>query len=270
MTRRLTRVSRFFLLPALLLCCITHFERPTIAAEEALPIARVAIFDYPEGTGKGPKSLKRFLTPANGFTPVVVTPDEIQQGVLTDFDVLIMPGGSASKQSKALGETGREAIKKFVNAGGGYVGICAGAYLASSNYNWSLWLVNARVWDRTHWARGTGQVTLCLSPDGCELLKADDRVDVYYGQGPLLMPDNQPHLPGYQVLATYETEVAKKGAPEGAMTDTHAIVRTKFGKGRVICFSPHPESSNGPNYLMLNGVRWASGVDDLVHSQVSN
>jgi glutamine amidotransferase-like uncharacterized protein len=219
---------------------------------------RVAIYDHSEGTAKGPNNLLRFLTSEAGFACRRVTPDDIREGALRDSDVLIMPGGSGSLQAKKLEAAGRDEIRRFVKEGGGYVGICAGSYLASSHYDWSLGLINARVWDRVHWARGQGNVTLGLTAPGRELLHAaGDQVEVYYGQGPLLVPDNNPDLPGYQVLARYETEVARKGAPEEAMTGTHAIIRSKFGAGRVICFSPHPEANGGPNLLMLSGVRWA-------------
>jgi hypothetical protein len=42
------------------------------------------------------------------------------------------------------------------------------------------------------------------------------------------------------------------------MTGTHAIVRSQFGQGRVMCFSPHPESRGGPNALITAGVRWVA------------
>ena len=84
---------------------------------------------------------------------------------------------------------------------------------------------------------------------------------VYYGQGPLLVPGDHPELPAYEVLAEYETEVVANGAIPGVMKDTHAIVRASFGKGRVICFSPHPERPSGPNEMILQGVRWAASPD---------
>lgn len=220
---------------------------------------RVAIYDHSDDSATGPKNLMKFLTPNNGFTCQRLRPEDIQAGLLSNFEVLVVPGGSGSKQAEMLEETGREAVRKFVDAGGGYVGICAGSYLASSQYPWSLNLINARVWDRAHWARGTGTVTIGLSPAGLDAFDQDNAViDVYYGQGPLLVPGQHPDLPQYEVLASYQTEVAQKGAPVGAMIGTHAIVRGEFGKGRVMCFSPHPESSGGPNSLISSGVRWVA------------
>ncbi|MCA9129452.1 MAG: biofilm PGA synthesis protein PgaC [Planctomycetales bacterium] len=220
---------------------------------------RVAIYDHSPGTANGPKNLLSFLTINNGFDARRVSPEDIRQGVLSDIDVLIMPGGSGSSQAEHLKVEGRKAICDFVDQGGGYVGICAGSYLASSHYEWSLGLINARVWDRAHWARGNGQVRMLLSETGQRALANEGKMlDVYYGQGPLLIPGNNPHLPPYEVLASYGTEIATKGAPRTAMLGTHAIIRASFGKGRVICFSPHPETKTGPNHIMSSSVLWAA------------
>ncbi len=229
------------------------------AALNASNTIKVAIYDHSEDTANGPKNLMQFLTLESGFQCQRLRPEDIRSGRLDEFEVLIMPGGSGSKQAEMLEAKGCEEIRKFVDSGGGYVGICAGSYLASSQYSWSLDLINARVWDRAHWARGTGTVTIGLTTAGDQFFKQQDStLDVYYGQGPLLVPGDNAELPQYEVLASYNSEVASKGAPVGAMVGTHAIVRSQFGNGRVICYSPHPESSGGPNGLIVVGVRWVA------------
>ncbi|MEW4565453.1 BPL-N domain-containing protein [Bremerella sp. JC770] len=243
---------------SLLLLTVSSAQAQTNVVTENAPLIRVAIYEHGNGTASGPKNLTRILSEEKGFVATVVSPEQIREGILDQCDVLIMPGGSGSKQAKMLEDEGREVVRNYVNSGGGYVGICAGSYLASSHYSWSLGLINAKVWDRSHWARGTGTVSLDISPAGCKILDVEEgELDCYYGQGPLIVPNDDPSLPGYEVLATYATEVAKKGAPKGAMVGTHAIVRTMYGQGRVICFSPHPEKSGGPNAIMAEGVRWA-------------
>ncbi len=223
---------------------------------------RVAIYDHSDGSANGPKSLLRILDSEHGFVSQRVTPEDIRKGRLADFDVVILPGGSGSKQASMLEESGREQIRSFVGKGGGYIGICAGSYLASSHYSWSLNLINARVWDRAHWARGNGKVKVGISTTVSDVFDSEETtLDVYYGQGPLLIPGNNPDLPMYQVLAVYETEVAANGAPAEAMIGTHAIVRSQFGDGRVLCYSPHPETIGGPNWMILKGVRWAAKRD---------
>lgn len=230
---------------------------------------RVAIYDHSTGTANGPKALRRFLTDDAGFECVRVTPEDIQGDALSRCDVLVMPGGSGSAQSRKLGDVGRDRVRRFVREGGGYVGICAGSYLASSHYDWSLHLLNAQVHDRAHWARGTGRVTLTMTPAGQVALgESDEQIDVYYGQGPLLIPDNKPDLPAFEPLAKYATEIAKNGAPSGVMIGTTAIARARFGQGRVICYSPHPEVSDGPNHLITAGIEWAAGeVSEPVETQ---
>lgn len=219
----------------------------------------VAIYDHSDGTARGPRNLESFLTPEAGFRCLRLTPAEIRAGRLDAFDVLIVPGGSGSKQAANLEEEGRLRVQRFVEQGGGYLGICAGSYLASSQYEWSLHLINAKVFDREHWARGTGQVQLGITDVGQDfLLTGGPEIEVYYGQGPLLVPDDRPHLPPFESLATYQSEIAEKGAPSGVMVGTTAIARAPYGEGRVICFSPHCEVTGGPRHMVVEAVRWAS------------
>ncbi len=68
---------------------------------------------------------------------------------------LIIPGGRARKIADAIGCEGRQAIRRYVGGGGGYLGVCSGAYLGSAHYDWSLNLVNAKMCDSAL-ATGTG------------------------------------------------------------------------------------------------------------------
>ncbi|MDB4662390.1 BPL-N domain-containing protein [Verrucomicrobiales bacterium] len=105
---------------------------------------------------------------------------------MAKVDVLIQPGGSGGKQGRALEESGRKAVRDFVRGGGGYLGVCGGAYLATNDYDWSLDLIDAKVVDRRHWARGKGTVKLQLSPAGTKFFgQESDELSIYYAQGPL-------------------------------------------------------------------------------------
>lgn len=197
------------------------------------------------------------------FTVSRITPEEIRAGKLSKVDVLVHPGGSGSGQGKALEKKGREAVREFVKKGGGFLGVCAGAYLATNDYDWSLNLIDAKVVDRKHWARGKGEVTLKLSPKGKELFeRKSNEMKIYYAQGPLLgrREWDSPAVPNYESLAIFATEIAEKGAPKGVMARTSAAVRANYGKGRVFCFSPHPELTEGLDHLIPLTVSWAAGV----------
>jgi hypothetical protein len=70
---------------------------------------------------------------------------------------------------------------------------------------------------------------------------------------------DDPDVPNYESMAIYKTEIAMKGAPQGVMARTSAAVRAQYGKGRVFCFSPHPELTEGLHHLIRLTVQWAAG-----------
>jgi glutamine amidotransferase-like uncharacterized protein len=230
---------------------------------------RVAIFADAGVTEKAVPQVMKCLPESKGFDVKKITAKKIRAGDLKDFDLLIHPGGAASKQGSTLGEDGRAAVKRFVERGGGFIGICAGAYLASAEYPWSLGLLDAHVLDRAHWARGQGNVELKLSSLGQSALTTDKEVcTIHFENGPLLGPGEKDDIEDYEALASFETEIRDNGAPVGAMKGTTAIARGKFGKGRVVCFSPHPEKTPGRESFLQSAVRWAAGdYDSATHHQ---
>ena len=230
---------------------------PAVGADAPI---RVAVFKD-SGVGRSSDDLIAAMkSAADGkFEVTRLAAEEIRDGKLADVDVLVHPGGSGSKQGKALGEAGRQAVRKYVREGGGLLGVCGGAYLATNDYSWSLNLIDAKVLDRKHWARGTGTVTLRLSPKGSEFFQHDgDEMSIHYAQGPLLARRewDDPEVPDYESLAIYSTEIAKNGAPVGVMAGTSAAIRCEYGKGRVFCFSPHPELTDGRHHLIPLVVKW--------------
>jgi glutamine amidotransferase-like uncharacterized protein len=229
------------------------------SALQAAPKAiRVAIFSDAGVTKSGVKQVENCLPASQGFELKTITAEQIRDGALNNFDVLIHGGGSASKQGETLGEKGRDAIKKFVDSGGGFIGICAGAYLASAQYKWSLGVIDAQVIDGAHWARGEGDVKLWLSSAGQKALKLEkESCTIHFENGPLLGPGKRDDIEDYEPLATFESEMRKNDAPPGIMKGTTAIARGKFGKGRVVCFSPHPEKTPGREMFLQSAVRWA-------------
>ncbi len=220
----------------------------------------VALYDAGGVGRKGPTELEKDLGELTDVVVRRVGSPEIRSGVLKQFDVLIIPGGSGSKQARALGTDGCRGIVKFVENGGGYVGFCAGSYLASNNYTWSLKIIDAKVIDRRHWKRGKGRVKIELTAEGRRLLGNEPGlIDIRYANGPLLAPAQDPNIPDFKALALYRTEIAKNGALEGVMKDTPAIVAGRFGQGRVLCSSPHPEYTDGLESFVHRAVRWAAG-----------
>jgi glutamine amidotransferase-like uncharacterized protein len=213
-----------------------------------------------EGASKeAPPQVQKCLPASRGFETKTISAAEIRSGALAQFDVLIQPGGSGSGQAKALGDEGCQRVKKFVDGGGGYVGICAGSYLASAQYPWSLGLLNARVIDTKHWERGAGKVELRFTGVGQTALRAEDETcSIHFENGPLLGPNDSQDGDAIELLAAFDSEIAENGAPAGVMKGTAAIARGKYGSGRVVCFSPHPEKTPGREALLQSAVRWAA------------
>lgn len=211
------------------------------------------------GTSDSRAKLVTLLSKQQNLEVCDLTVDDIRGGKWQGVQVLIHPGGSGGGQGKALGEEGRKSVREFVSAGGGFVGVCAGAYLASADYDWSLHILDAKVVDRKHWNRGFGTVELTLSPSGRGFFETDrERVSIYYHQGPLLTPANDPDIDDYVDLAQFETEIVKNGAPTGVMRGCTAIATGHFRQGRVLAISPHPELTAGEESLLLLGIQWAA------------
>lgn len=231
-------------------------------ASTAKPIAiRVALYKGPGTGGNGPPSLMKRLDDAPFSSITQVTPEEIRGGVLTNYDVIIFGGGSGSKEAESIGETGRAAVKEFVANGGGYVGICAGAYLATSGYPWSLGLVNARTVS-PKWQRGRGPVKLELTEPGRIVLgERTATFDCLYANGPIIAPDTKTNLPAFETLAYFRSEYASNGAPAGVMINSPAIVRGQYQQGRVVCVSPHPEQTDGLQDIVPNAILWVAPKD---------
>jgi hypothetical protein len=124
-------------------------------------------------------------------------------------------------------------------------------------------LIDARLIDVEHWARGIGKVKLRLSAGGRAALETNESIQsIHYENGPLLGPAHNEDILDYETLATYETEIRENDAPLGVMKGTTAIARGRFGKGHVVCFSPHPEKTPNREAYLRAAVCWAAtGAD---------
>lgn len=218
----------------------------------------VAIYD---GAGAGGDSQGRlFEQQLAGCRVERLGPEDMRAGCLEAFDAVVFPGGSGSGQAKAIGPKGRENVRSFIGGGGGYIGVCAGAYLALDNYDWSLRLLPLDSFDRSHWRRGNATLAIELEHAGVSLFpEAQEHMDIEFRQGPLMRPSEE--MGGREpaeVLAWFKSGVGRNGANPNTMIDTPAIVRGRFGQGRVLLFSPHPEKTEGLEEWLRTAIDWSS------------
>lgn len=236
--------------------------------------ARQLLIGFFDGPGVGPSgkdNLPRIVDGAEKMDFHYLGPADIRPEILKQFDVLIFPGGSGSKQAAALGEERREYVRDFVREGGGYVGVCAGAYLCSAHYSWSLDLVDSSVFTGSReipgegkkqmWFRGNGaRIDIELTESGSKIF--DDvplEFDVHFQNGPIISPNESPEIEDYQILAWFRSEQVRWEPQRGTMVDTPAIVSSRFGKGRVMSVSPHPEKDKALESIIVDSIRWVSG-----------
>lgn len=196
----------------------------------------------------------------SGIEVVHVKGNEIAEGILTGFDVVIFTGGSGSGQADALGEKGRENVREFVREGGGYIGICAGAYLACTGFSWGVGVLDAKAVS-PKWRRGHGIVEMEITAAGEEIIGLPAKThQVRYQNGPIIEPHGRDDIPPFETVAFFRSELAENDTPEGIMVNSPAIVRGTFGEGRVVVSSPHPESTDGlEGSFAPAAVRWATG-----------
>ncbi len=226
-------------------------------------------FDGP-GTGGSKTDLFGVIDTAADMTLHFLGGAEMRPEVLDQFDVVVFPGGSGSKQAKAISENGRAAVSGFIDAGGGYVGVCAGAYLCSSHYDWSLNLIDSSVFTGSQeipgkgkkqmWYRGGSvDIDMQLTEAGQSIFgEVGERVMVRYHNGPIISPKADASLEDYRVLAWFRSENGLWEPQKGTMINTPAIVSGGFGEGKVISVSPHPESTEALHPIIANSIRWVA------------
>ncbi|HID17643.1 TPA: hypothetical protein EYP26_05055 [Candidatus Bathyarchaeota archaeon] len=156
----------------------------------------------------------------------------IEEGGLGAFDLLVIPGGYTFRLLASLSGRAAGNIRSFVQRGGGYVGICMGAYAAPA-----LGLVEAEAL-RFH---GEKMVDIFISDPSHPVAKGfRGWVRMYYQNGPEFVPKR-----GERVVATFRSGRA-------------AILSAELGLGRIVLFSPHPERVKGTWGLLRNAVEFCS------------
>jgi hypothetical protein len=235
---------------------IAALPPPASWAADSPPPLRVALYDDAGSAGRGVPKMKEHLAKVPAMKLTLVKGEDIRAGVLKDFDVVIFTGGSGSGQANGLGEAGRRQVREFVERGGGYVGICAGAYLACEGFSWGLKILDAKTVS-PKWRRGSGTVKMELTDEGRRILgDKPGQFDVRYVNGPIIQPSTHAAIPDFKPLALFRTELAENDTPKGVMVNSPAAAAGTLGRGRVITFSPHPEQTDGLEGLVIRAIEW--------------
>ncbi len=188
-----------------------------------------------------------------GKTLTVLDAKSIETLASKTADCIAFPGGLANEQDAAISETGVKAVRAFVDAGGGYLGICAGAYLASATVQWEGATVRYRLGLYNGTAIGSIHQIAKYPGSSVAGLKLSDMPlfdgllahrTVFYFGGPYFEG-----VTAKDTMATYH------------INSKPAIISSTFGKGRVVLVGPHIEYDL-TSYRDIVGWPESSGVKD--------
>jgi glutamine amidotransferase-like uncharacterized protein len=231
-----------------------------------------------------------------GCSFTTVRGQDIRDGCLDDYDVLIWPGGHYPAYWGEVGLDGKAEIQEFVSGGGGYLGVCAGAYYAA---DYMVWMDDDAYPPPDYKAEGD-ELNLDLFPGVAygPIFEIADRNNTYWAMVEINIVD-QTHsitesMPdpmtmfyfGGPYLEPYDdANVSILGRYN--ITGTAAIVACSYGEGRVFLIGPHGEIEEGSDRdgwkfpdipepddvesdwpLYKNAVRWLCKID-VPHSSTT-
>ena len=187
-----------------------------------------------------------------------VTGKDIRAGALKGRDLVIFPGGYSPRQYKALQEQGAAAVRDFVSSGGSYLGICAG-FASALNCKERIRLLP---FGRKPKSGGKlAKLLVEITERGGKVLDLKPgKYLVRYNGGPIACPGEKPGEGWGEGLALFKSTTSYHNKPEGNFFDTPAIIHGRFGKGKVIATSFHPESWESTHPIALGCIYAVTGV----------
>ena len=162
-----------------------------------------ALYDDAGGSSRGVANLTKVFDDAADLTVAHLGGADIRPAMLSQFDVVVFGGGSGSKEAATIGKAGADAVRAFVKDGGGYIGVCAGAFLCSAHYSWSLNLIDTHVFTGSReieglgpkqmWYRGKfSSQKMQLTKEGRKVFPdVPEHVEVRYQNGPIVSPKSR-------------------------------------------------------------------------------
>ncbi len=198
----------------------------------------------------GAEGFKLFLPMFKGVPDIqmeVLNGQQVRDGALDKFDLLILPGGSGSGQAKSLDKIGIQKVKQFIASGKGCISIGAGAYFTLQQE-----FINAKTKDQ-RWDRGVTTLKMEFSELGLKIVGAQFKglQNVQYSSGPVMKVNGDIAKPNAEVLAWYRSEIALNGTPKGIQVNSPAILLTTYGKGTVVIVSPRLDQTPAMTEVLL-------------------
>lgn len=238
-----------------------------------------------------------------GFEFKFIDDADIRNGMLKNFDILVVPGSPDAGECyyAGLGDKGYDEIRSFIAEGGEYLGICGGAYLPLTSYSTKnrFWLNIVEATDTEdldYWRTGSGFVRCRIEDDVHPVftsvaLGSSSTMNLVYWEGPAITIKGG----NVKTLAYFETLLACGREPlrpywdmrdnamardatcnwynpltqevfEKLLYRKTAFAEAQYHGQRILMFSPHPEMGNigyGPRRDSLNFLLIYNGLIHL-------
>lgn len=201
-------------------------------------------------------TLRRLLSPT--YVVIPVTGDIIiKEPWFNTCALLVIPGGADLGYCRTLNGEGNRRITRYVNAGGAFLGFCAGGYYGSAKCEFEvdddkMAVVGDRELNffpgicrglafegfKYNSEAGARAADLKIHKENFDAVKEDakDSFKSYYNGGGVFVDAKKLESRGVQILASY-TEKLHVDSGEGQA----AVVYRKIGEGHAILTGPHPE-----------------------------
>lgn len=162
----------------------------------------------------------------------------IRNRSLAGAQLLCVPGGNMFEYAGDLGDAGVQAVRDFVAAGGGYVGVCGGAYFSATSVVWqgrrlamqSLGLFDGASQGPLDAIAPYPECTMCevqITDHTHAITREEPAAEwILYCYGPSLNPTSE----------STATILARYGA-----TKAPAALAVTYGSGRAFLIGTHPE-----------------------------
>lgn len=221
------------------------------------PAVDVAFYDDKGASSRGKVNIWEVLNYRSDIRAHNFSADEVRRFLhVENYDVIFFPGGGGGTEEKTIGSAGQLAVKDFLARGGGYVGVCAGAYLALD----ALKIAPFKNLHKYYGNRGDGNCSLALSPgSGLSQFGVGNNslatTPIFYGGGPVMEASSvqHPNVSDPRIHALFTRPVpwrVEKKPPYPSNASDYkmgiglaAVVSATYaGKGTVVVVGPHPET----------------------------
>jgi len=217
----------------LLLLFVIHCRNP-MAPTVPVEAVDIALF---AGDGASAISIEAAMNMFQwlGYSVSLVKSETFNNDI-NHFRLLCFPGGDMYHYARSISSTGKENIRNFIRHGGGYIGICGGAYFASQRVIWQgveLPMTPLGLFPGT----SQGPIDVIASYPNCTMCKviivnwlhpitqsSQSSEWILYCYGPAFIPSTP-----VDILARYE------------ISNLPAMLASDYGQGRIFLIGLHPE-----------------------------